>query len=88
MGGALPSVDFLLRIFCTESFDLEVDPAGLDTEDTSCACRTRPASDPLSPESTGEKAPRPGRDGGPGLTLPVSSGPGWRVTEHGRFRGI
>lgn len=34
MGGdeALPFVDFLFWVFCTERFDLEIHPAGLDTE--------------------------------------------------------
>lgn len=75
MGGAegSPFVDFLFRMFCTESFHLEVHPAGLSTENLSCPSRTsRPASEPVSPESTRERF----RADGPVLTLPVSSGPG------------
>lgn len=58
MGGAegSPFVDFLFRMFCTESFHLEVHPAGLSTQNLSCPSRTsRPASEPVSPGSTRER---------------------------------
>lgn len=41
----------------------------------------------LSPR-VNKRFPQKRPPNGPGLTLPVSSGPGWSVTEHGRFRGI
>lgn len=94
---ALPFVDFLFWSFCTESFHLEIHPAGLDTEQnlkfwTCCRPDRLRTWSRLSPRVnkrfTRKRPPTgPGR-AGPGLTLPVSSGPGWSVTEHGRFRGI
>lgn len=43
MGGdeGSPLVDFLFGVFCTESFHLEIDPAGLNTEKISCPSRSQ-----------------------------------------------
>lgn len=38
---ALPFVDFLFRVFCTESIHLEINPAGLNTKNISCPTRTQ-----------------------------------------------
>lgn len=71
----LPFVDLLFKSLCTERFHLEVHAAGLKTQRSETAdARAQTETDKLRDVNV--------------FTFPVSSGPGCRVTEHGRFRGI
>lgn len=79
----LPFMDLFVHIFCTECFHLKVNTTGLkknerqnQKDNNFLSHHLNPVDDMISTAQTAV------------FTFPVSSGPGCRVTEQGRFRGI